>query len=134
MLTVLSVLSRSVASDSSQPMDCSPPGSSVLSDSPGKDIGVGCHALLQGIFPSQGSNPGLLHFRRILYRLSHRESTILFSPNAFWCILSCMLVTRSLDTRGSAIGHLILFSFSKALKLGPLRVDAGADKRIDKRI
>ena len=33
------------------PIDCSPPGSSVHGDSPGKNIGVGCHALLQGIFP-----------------------------------------------------------------------------------
>ena len=33
------------------PMDCSPPGSSVHGDSPGKNTGVGCHALLQGIFP-----------------------------------------------------------------------------------
>ena len=41
-------------------MDCSPPGSSVLGDSPGKNIGVGCHALLQGVFPTQGSNAGLL--------------------------------------------------------------------------
>ena len=38
-------------------MDCSPPGSSVYGDSPGKNTGVGCHALLQGIFPTQGSNP-----------------------------------------------------------------------------
>ena len=51
---------------------CSPPGSSVHGYSPGKNIGVGCHALLQGIFPTQGSNPGLLHCRRILYRLSHQ--------------------------------------------------------------
>ena len=43
------------------PMDCSPPGSSVHGDSPGKNTGVGCHALLQGIFPTQGSNPGLLY-------------------------------------------------------------------------
>ena len=43
------------------PMDCSPPGSSVHGDSPGKNTGVGCHALLQGIFPTQGSNPGLPH-------------------------------------------------------------------------
>ena len=43
------------------PTDCSPPGSSVLGDSSGKHTGVGCHALLQGIFPSQGSNPCLLH-------------------------------------------------------------------------
>ena len=37
------------------PMDCSPPGSSVHGDSPGKNTEVGCHALLQGIFPTQGS-------------------------------------------------------------------------------
>ena len=56
------------------PMDCSPPGSSTHSDSPGKNIWVGCHALLQGIFPTQGLNPGLLHCRWILYRLSHQGS------------------------------------------------------------
>ena len=39
------------------PMDCSPPGSSVHGYSPGKKTGVGCHALLQWIFPTQGSNP-----------------------------------------------------------------------------
>ena len=43
------------------PLDCSPPGSSVHGDSPGKNTGVGCHALLQGIFPTQGSNPCLQH-------------------------------------------------------------------------
>ena len=42
-------------------MDCSPPGSSDRGDSPGKNTGVGCHALLQGIFLTQGSNPHLLH-------------------------------------------------------------------------
>ena len=41
-------------------------------DSPGKSTGVGCHALLQGIFLTRGWNPGLLHCRQILYRLSHR--------------------------------------------------------------
>ena len=46
------------------PMDCSPPGSSIHEDSPGKNTGVGCHALLQGIFP--GSNLGLPHCRQIL--------------------------------------------------------------------
>ena len=34
---------------------------------------VGCHFLLQGIFLTQGLNPGLLHYRQILYRLSHQE-------------------------------------------------------------
>ena len=43
------------------PMGCSPPGSSVHGDSLGKNTGVGCHALLQGIFPTQGSNLCLLH-------------------------------------------------------------------------
>ena len=52
-------------------MDCSPPGSSVHGDSPGKNTGMGCHALLQGIFPTQGVNPGLPHCRQILYHLSH---------------------------------------------------------------
>ena len=42
--------------------------------SPGKITGVGCHALLQGIFPTQGSNTGLLHCRQVLYRLSQQES------------------------------------------------------------
>ena len=36
------------------PMDCSPPGYSAHGDSPGKNTEVGCHALLQGIFPTQG--------------------------------------------------------------------------------
>ena len=41
-------------------MNCSPPGSSVHGNSPGKNIGVDCHAFLQGIFLTQGSNPSLL--------------------------------------------------------------------------
>jgi len=53
-------------------MDCSLPGSSVHGDSPGKNIGVGCHALLQRVFPTQGSNPGLPRCRQILYHLSHQ--------------------------------------------------------------
>ena len=42
--------------------------------SPGQNTGVGSLSLLQGIFPTQGSNPGLLHCRWILYQLSHKES------------------------------------------------------------
>ena len=53
------------------PMDCSPSDTFVHGDSPGKNTGVACHAFLQGIFPIQGSNPGLLHCRRILYQLSY---------------------------------------------------------------
>jgi len=43
-------------------------------DSPGKNTGVGCHDLLQGVFPTQGWNPGFLNYRWILYSLSHRGS------------------------------------------------------------
>ena len=56
------------------PRDCSLPGSSVHVDSPGKNTGVSCHALLQGIFPTQGSNPGFPHCRKILHCLSHQGS------------------------------------------------------------
>ena len=56
------------------PMDCSLLGSSVHGDSLGKNTGVGCHDLLQGIFPTQGLNPGLPHCKQILYCLSHQES------------------------------------------------------------
>ena len=55
-------------------MNCSPSGSSVHGDLPGKNTGVGCHALLQGIFPTQGLNPDLTHCRWILYCLSHQRS------------------------------------------------------------
>ena len=41
-------------------------------NSPGQNTGVGSLSLLQGIFPTQGSNPGLPHCRRILYQLSHK--------------------------------------------------------------
>ena len=68
------VLSHSVVSDSLQHMACSPSGSSVYGDSPGKNTAVGCHALLQRILPTQGLNPGLLHCRQILYYLSHQGS------------------------------------------------------------
>ena len=55
-------------------MDCSPPGFSVHVDSPGKNTGVGCCVLLQGIFPIQSSNPGLPQCRWIIYYLSHQGS------------------------------------------------------------
>ena len=49
------------------PMDCSSPW-----NSPGKTTGVGSHSFLQEIFPTQGSNLSLLHFKQILYHLSHQ--------------------------------------------------------------
>ena len=75
------------------PMDCSPPG--INGDSPGKNTGMGYHALLQGISPTQGLNPGLPHCRRILYHLSHQGS-----PYTYMYIYVYMLVTQSCLTLG----------------------------------
>ena len=61
--------SRSVVSDSLQPHGLYSPW-----NSPGQNTGVGYLFLLQRIFPTQGSNPGLLHCRQILYQLSHKGS------------------------------------------------------------
>ena len=55
-------------------MDSSLLGSSVHRDSPGKNSRVNCHALLQGIFSTQGSNPGFHNCRWILYPLSYQGS------------------------------------------------------------
>ena len=69
------------------PMDYSLPGSSCQWDFPGKYTGVGCHFLLQEIFPTQWLNQGLLHNRQTLYHLSHQGSlpkTILISVLKAW--------------------------------------------------
>ena len=60
---------RSVVSNSLQPHGLYSPGNSL-----GQNTGVGSLSLLLGIFPIQGSNPGLLHCRRILYQLNHKVS------------------------------------------------------------
>ena len=59
-------------SDSCDPMDCSLPGSSVHGDYPSKNTGVGCHFPLQGIFPTQGLNLHLLHWKAYSLPLSHQ--------------------------------------------------------------
>ena len=62
---------------SHDPMDYGPSG--LPWNCPGKNTGVSCHFLLQGIFPIQGSNLGLPHCRQILYYLNHRGN-----PNYPW--------------------------------------------------
>ena len=56
------------------PMDGSSPDFSVHGDSPVKNTGVGCHALLQGISLTQGLNSGFPHCRQILYHGASREA------------------------------------------------------------
>ena len=75
-------------------VDCSLPGSSVH----GKNTGVGCHGLRLGIFPTQGSNPGLLHCRQVLYCLSHQGNSLVVQ----WLGL-CAFITKEL---GSVLGPL----------------------------
>ena len=55
-------------------------------NSPGKNTGVGCHSLLQGIFLAKGSNPDLLHWRQMLYHLSYY--TIFTYPIFTYCSIS----------------------------------------------
>ena len=56
------------------PIDCSPTRLLCPRDSPGKYTRMGSHSILQGIFPTHGSNPGLPHCRQSLYHLSHQVS------------------------------------------------------------
>ena len=67
------VLSCSVVSTLCHPMDYNVPGSSVHGDSPGKNTGMGCHALFLGIVPTQGMSPTL---QVILHHLSHQGSPV----------------------------------------------------------
>ena len=77
---ILPVLSCSAMSDSLRPHGLLPIRLLCPWNSPGKNTGVGCQALLQGIFLTQGSNPGLRHCRQILYHLSHKESLLFCQP------------------------------------------------------
>ena len=78
-------------SDSLQPHGLKPTGLFCPWNSPGKNIGVGILFLLQGIFPTQDSNPGLPLHRQILYQLSHQGNPIIlkwvaypFSSRSSW--------------------------------------------------
>ena len=62
------------------PSLCNPMDSSPW-NSPGQNTGVGSLPILQGIFPTQGSNPGLLHRRQIISQLSHQGIPV-FSNHA----------------------------------------------------
>ena len=57
-------------------------------NSPGQNTVVGSLSLLQGIFPTQESNQGLLHCRRILYQLSYQDVSLNFGPWKEFCLIS----------------------------------------------
>ena len=68
---------------------------------PGKKTGVGSHSLLQGIFPTQGLNRGLLHCKRTLYHLSRQG----IFPTQGWnlCLLPWSAVLYYLSRQGSLV-------------------------------
>ena len=66
LIDYCAVLSRSVVSDTLGPRGLQPTRLLCPWDSPGKNTGVGCHFLLQGIFLTQGLDPGLLHYKETL--------------------------------------------------------------------
>ena len=95
------------------PMDCSPPGTSVCGIFPGKNTGIGSHSLLQGIFLTQGSNLGVLHCRQIL--------SSLFEPTGETCMSVKVQSTRrplKAGEKGSSSGHYSLLK----LQIVPLKL------------
>ena len=98
-------------------MDCSPPGSSVHGDSPGKNTGVGCHALLpQGIFPTQGSNPGLQYGRQTLHHLSPagKPDWRELENEAHFIVLGLSFPLKTILTRvGGGVGGLTTQDLAK---------------------
>ena len=77
------------------PVDCSPPGSPVYGDSLGTNTGVGCYALLQGIFPTQRLSPSLSHCWQTLCCLSHQESPRILEWVAYTLLQRIFLTQES---------------------------------------
>ena len=104
-------------------------------NSPGQNTGVGSLSLLQGIFPTQGLNPGLLHCRRILYQLGHKGKPkntgvgslsllqqIFLIQESNQGLLNCRLILYQLSCEGSMESINALYAFSSVIKDTPQRV------------
>ena len=91
-------------------------------DSPGKNTAVGCHFLLQGIFPTQGINQGLLHCRQTAYHLSHHPKALFNIKQVGWELLHILAkVYRSYNvsdilTPLTILGYQITQEFRQSLK------------------
>ena len=91
---------------------CRPPGSSIHGIFPGKNTGMSCHSILQGIFLIQGSNPGFLHCRPILYHLSHEGRRTMNNKDSHW------ERQRGLESFLAHIGFAILYQQDVVLPVG----------------
>ena len=106
----------------------------------GKSTGMGCHFLLHGIFLTQGSNPGLLHCRQMLYHLSHKGSPCIgrYFSQDWWksstdevflltvmsnhCRLTCMLVKLELGFSFSFESFISVFTHKVTEILSCLKI------------
>ena len=115
------------------PVDCSPPISSVHGDSPGKNVGMGCDAILQGIFPTQGSNPGHPHCRQTLYHLSHQRSPRILEQVVYrfskgtswprnWTGVSCIAGRFFTSWATREAHHSLIISYNRATWFHDLQI------------
>ena len=108
-------------------MDCSPP---VLCpwDFPGTNTRVGCHSLLQGIFPTQGSKLGLLHCSQILYQLSQlgslgrlsRHRKRLRDPERCWITKTAGCLAQETRSCHSLVGRTPKVSLESPISSSPI--------------
>ena len=99
-------VSCSVMSDSFLPHELSSTRLLCPWNSPGKNTGVGFHFLLQRIFPTQGSNLGLLHWRQILYLLSHKGSLVIRTHMAIKATMTKEEANCQASAFSSVLSHL----------------------------
>ena len=94
-------------------------------NSPGLNTGMSSLSLLQGIFPTQETNPGLLHCRQILYQLSHKGSQILAWAWIIQCFFFSLPMQRQLlvtlitwnTSKGSLLENWMFFYFGPRIFL-----------------
>ena len=113
-------------------------------NSPGQNTGVGSLSLLQGIFPTQGSNPGLPHCRWILYQLSHKGSPRILEwvaypfssrssqPRSQTGVSSLQVDSLPTELSGEPpVSSLILNTFSVVFYLTNWGLGSGTDRRVE---
>ena len=115
-------VSHSVASNSLWPHGLYNPW-----NSPGQNTGVGSLSLLQRIFPTQGSNPGLPHCRRILYQLSYKGS-----PRILECVVYPFSRGSSWPTNRTGVSFIAVGFFTNWAMREAVWITANCGKFLDR--